>query len=150
MSQVSPAVIIGTETATNDWTFRKDINGNYLPTLLQTSGTFYTGNRWGDYSATTPDPADPQVFWTTQEYVASTEPAGVGQLEHLDERGDRAQAGRGPVAAEYLQQPALRDRRQLVRRHRAGQHRPRHLQPLDQRDQQPDGDDGRPTPRPTG
>jgi hypothetical protein len=29
-------------------------------------------NRWGDYSATTLDPTDPQIFWTTQEYVNST------------------------------------------------------------------------------
>ena len=29
-------------------------------------------NRWGDYSATTLDPADPGVFWTTQEYAAKT------------------------------------------------------------------------------
>jgi hypothetical protein len=26
-------------------------------------------NRWGDYSATTVDPADPQVIWTNQEFV---------------------------------------------------------------------------------
>src|SRR5439155_21096918 len=29
-------------------------------------------NRWGDYSATSIDPADPQIFWTEQEYVSST------------------------------------------------------------------------------
>lgn len=29
-------------------------------------------NRWGDYSATTVDPADPSIFWTTQEYVSNT------------------------------------------------------------------------------
>jgi hypothetical protein len=28
-------------------------------------------NRWGDYSATTVDPADPRRFWTTQEWVSS-------------------------------------------------------------------------------
>ncbi len=31
-----------------------------------------TRNRWGDYSATTIDPADPGIFWTIQEYVSST------------------------------------------------------------------------------
>lgn len=29
-------------------------------------------NRWGDYSATTVDPADPSIFWTTQEFVSGT------------------------------------------------------------------------------
>ncbi|MCA9238508.1 MAG: hypothetical protein KDA44_23715 [Planctomycetales bacterium] len=29
-------------------------------------------NRWGDYSATTVDPADPSIFWTNQEYVDGT------------------------------------------------------------------------------
>ncbi|MGH7175760.1 MAG: hypothetical protein ACREJC_00140, partial [Tepidisphaeraceae bacterium] len=28
-------------------------------------------NRWGDYSATTVDPTDPQIFWTTQEWVSA-------------------------------------------------------------------------------
>src|SRR5581483_8666239 len=27
-------------------------------------------NRWGDYSATSRDPADPGIFWTTQEWAA--------------------------------------------------------------------------------
>jgi hypothetical protein len=31
------------------------------------------GNRWGDYSATTSDPADPSIFWTIQEYVHATD-----------------------------------------------------------------------------
>jgi hypothetical protein len=30
-------------------------------------------NRWGDYSATTTDPADPSIFWTIQEYVSATD-----------------------------------------------------------------------------
>ncbi|MEX2308081.1 MAG: hypothetical protein WD738_10840 [Pirellulales bacterium] len=29
-------------------------------------------NRWGDYSATTVDPADPSIFWTNQEFVVNT------------------------------------------------------------------------------
>ena len=29
-------------------------------------------NRWGDYSATTLDPADPSIFWTIQKYVYQT------------------------------------------------------------------------------
>ncbi len=28
-------------------------------------------NRWGDYSSTTADPADPGIFWTDQEYVSA-------------------------------------------------------------------------------
>jgi hypothetical protein len=30
-------------------------------------------NRWGDYSATTVDPADPGIFWTSQEFVVATD-----------------------------------------------------------------------------
>ncbi len=30
-------------------------------------------NRWGDYSATTLDPADPRRFWTIQEYASATD-----------------------------------------------------------------------------
>jgi hypothetical protein len=30
-------------------------------------------NRWGDYSSTTVDPADPGIFWTSQEFVSSTD-----------------------------------------------------------------------------
>jgi hypothetical protein len=28
-------------------------------------------NRWGDYSVTQPDPADPLCFWTIQEYASA-------------------------------------------------------------------------------
>lgn len=35
--------------------------------------TFGSGrNRWGDYSATNIDPADPQEFWTIQEWASAT------------------------------------------------------------------------------
>jgi hypothetical protein len=35
-------------------------------------------NRWGDYSATVIDPADPCTFWTFQEYVAVSAVGDVG------------------------------------------------------------------------
>ncbi len=47
------------------------------PTLLKAGVANYfqdfsTGrNRWGDYSATNRDPADPQIFWLNQEYVSA-------------------------------------------------------------------------------
>ena len=64
----SAAAMIGAETSPGIWTF------NPRPTLFQVGNGTYTlaGNgrvRWGDYSATTPDPADPGVFWTTQEFA---------------------------------------------------------------------------------
>lgn len=31
-----------------------------------------TENRWGDYSATSVDPADPSIFWTIQEWASGT------------------------------------------------------------------------------
>ncbi len=76
VSAASAAVLVGTETAANVFTFRTDANGNLQPTLLATGTGPYTGTRWGDYSATTPDPADPGAFWTTQEF--SNNPAGGG------------------------------------------------------------------------
>jgi hypothetical protein len=38
-------------------------------------------NRWGDYSATTNDPADPSIFWTIQEYVHATDVWGTQVTE---------------------------------------------------------------------
>jgi hypothetical protein len=35
------------------------------------SGGFFAGNRWGDYSAMTLDPIDQCTFWYTNEYLAS-------------------------------------------------------------------------------
>ena len=32
------------------------------------SETGFTGSRWGDYSTTWTDPADPGIFWTNQEW----------------------------------------------------------------------------------
>jgi hypothetical protein len=46
--------------------------------LLDNSGR----NRWGDYSATTPDPTDPSIFWTVQEFAA-------GNSGGTDQWGDR-------------------------------------------------------------
>ena len=49
------------------------------PILLQAGVSDYlqldalNRNRWGDYSATTVDPADPNIFWTSQEFVSSTD-----------------------------------------------------------------------------
>ncbi len=41
------------------------------PVQTKAGSNYYDGNRWGDYSATTPDPADPGIFWTHQEYAAA-------------------------------------------------------------------------------
>ena len=30
-----------------------------------------SGERWGDFSATTVDPSNPNIFWTFQEYVVA-------------------------------------------------------------------------------
>jgi hypothetical protein len=38
-------------------------------------------NRWGDYSATTNDPADPSIFWTIQEYAAEQDIWGTQVTE---------------------------------------------------------------------
>lgn len=43
--------------------------GTPQPTKAGTD--FYPDTRWGDYSAVTPDPADPGIFWAHQEYAAN-------------------------------------------------------------------------------
>jgi T5SS/PEP-CTERM-associated repeat protein len=47
------------------------------PVLTKAGVTYYDGSRWGDYSATTPDPADPGIFWTQQEYAAARNFSGT-------------------------------------------------------------------------
>jgi hypothetical protein len=57
------------------------------PTLLRAGVDAYevldsqNRNRWGDYSATTVDPADPAIFWTNQEYVAGNDLWGTNVSE---------------------------------------------------------------------
>src|SRR5207244_10682687 len=41
------------------------------PQVLLAGTNTFTGSRWGDYSATSPDVADPGIFWTTQEWSTS-------------------------------------------------------------------------------
>lgn len=59
--------VVGTTTDFSTWSVG-------APVQLQAGQTFQnigTGidNRWGDYSATTLDPADPGSFWVTNEYM---------------------------------------------------------------------------------
>ncbi len=39
---------------------------------------FGSGIRWGDYSATVPDPVTANVFWTIQEYAEAVDSCGAG------------------------------------------------------------------------
>jgi hypothetical protein len=39
--------------------------------------------RWGDYSATNVDPADPQIFWTSQEYAKTSNPTWGTQISEI-------------------------------------------------------------------
>ncbi len=41
------------------------------PVQTRAGTDFYPDTRWGDYSAVTPDPADPGIFWSHQEYAAN-------------------------------------------------------------------------------
>jgi T5SS/PEP-CTERM-associated repeat protein len=47
------------------------------PVQTKAGVDFYDGDRWGDYSATTVDPADPGIFWTHQEYSGSRSGSGT-------------------------------------------------------------------------
>jgi hypothetical protein len=62
--------------ASGNYAFRTyyDPSGEFrLPALLKAGeGAYYKGgsrNRWGDYSATQPDPVNDASFWTIQEYA---------------------------------------------------------------------------------
>jgi autotransporter-associated beta strand protein len=55
------AVITGSSPDLATWNFN-------TATVLVAGSQSYAGGRWGDYSATTPDQADPGIFWTTQEF----------------------------------------------------------------------------------
>jgi hypothetical protein len=41
------------------------------PVQTKAGTDLYSATRWGDYSAVTPDPADPGIFWAHQEYAAN-------------------------------------------------------------------------------
>jgi hypothetical protein len=43
-------------------------------------------NRWGDYSAVTLDPADPGIFWASQEYLAGTNNWAIKNTELIPSR----------------------------------------------------------------
>ncbi len=47
------------------------------PVQTKAGVTYYDGSRWGDYSATTPDPADPGIFWTQQEFATQRNFSGT-------------------------------------------------------------------------
>lgn len=45
------------------------------PVQTKAGTASYTFSRWGDYSAVTPDPTDPGIFWAHQEYAAPPGPS---------------------------------------------------------------------------
>ena len=47
------------------------------PVQTKAGVAYYDGSRWGDYSATTPDPADPGIFWTQQEFATTRNFSGT-------------------------------------------------------------------------
>jgi autotransporter-associated beta strand protein/T5SS/PEP-CTERM-associated repeat protein len=66
--------VVGTTADHSNWSVG-------APIRLQAGITFQditniTSNRWGDYSATTLDPADPGSFWVTNEYMHNVDPPG--------------------------------------------------------------------------
>ncbi len=75
---ISSAAVVGSTTG-GITTFAAPI------VLQQGAGNYHIvaggRNRWGDYSATTVDPADPNIFWTTQEYASA---ANVWTLKHTE------------------------------------------------------------------
>ncbi|SRR6266702_2837513 len=47
------------------------------PQVVKVSDSYYTGDRWGDYASSWPDPVD-GTFWITHEYARSTRQADWG------------------------------------------------------------------------
>jgi hypothetical protein len=41
------------------------------PVCFYAGGAYFDSDRWGDYSFTSVDPIDSNIFWTVQEYVTS-------------------------------------------------------------------------------
>jgi len=66
------AMVGSTDSGTHVTTFGS-------PTLLKAGVDVYDigDNRWGDYSATTVDAADPFIFWTIQEYAEAVDDFGL-------------------------------------------------------------------------
>lgn len=65
----SAFAVVGSTTNFTSWTFG-------TPIQLKAGSNSYSGTRWGDYSATSVDPADPGIFWTTQEFAPSNANTG--------------------------------------------------------------------------
>jgi hypothetical protein len=81
VNEFGDVVIGATGTSTTEFAssyalVRRAGSGVFDPLQLRAGVANYVNldslnrNRWGDYSATTVDPADPSIFWTTQEYVS--------------------------------------------------------------------------------
>ncbi|MBC8109244.1 MAG: hypothetical protein H7Z14_21840 [Anaerolineae bacterium] len=76
-SATSPAQNVSTYFVTGKTT--AGVTTFAAPTLTQAGVSDYQRldgvgrNRWGDYSATSTDPADPAIFWTIQEFVGATD-----------------------------------------------------------------------------
>jgi hypothetical protein len=62
-------------------------------------------NRWGDYSATVVDPADPYVFWTFQEFVAAQDVWGVQITELRPSSCDDGRDNDGDGLADWPSDP---------------------------------------------
>jgi autotransporter-associated beta strand protein/T5SS/PEP-CTERM-associated repeat protein len=67
--------VVGTTSDHSNWSVG-------TPIQLQQGFTFQNigsggSNRWGDYSATTRDPADPGSFWVTNEYMHNVAAGGL-------------------------------------------------------------------------
>lgn len=58
------------------------------PMLLQQGLGLYSGTRWGDYSSTRVDPADPNIFWTWQEYAGTASSDWRLQISEIVTHGD--------------------------------------------------------------
>jgi hypothetical protein len=88
-----------TEFASSYALVRRSGSGVFEPPLLLRAGVdnfvrFDTNvpprNRWGDYSATTVDPADPSVIWTNQEFVDGANRWATQVTELILSRPDEA------------------------------------------------------------
>jgi autotransporter-associated beta strand protein len=62
----SAAILVGTSANLTSWSFGSE------QVVFAGGAGHYRGIRWGDYSRTSVDPADPGIFWTSQEFLPNS------------------------------------------------------------------------------
>ena len=98
------------------------------PVQTKAGTDFYPDTRWGDYSAVTPDPADPGIFWRIKNtrrtgLPSAARPTATGPLKPAKSFPQNWVSGAGQYGGRKL-----RHGQQLFHSSRTGRIRSHHLQ----------------------